>query len=320
MIRALLILVLLLGAGLAQAHQISLAVMQFKESAPGRYTLRWIAKPLEGEDRLRAIYPPHCVFDDPVLTCGDQGLVGTVGFEGLGSNQSAAMFRVIGLDGTTRVVTVTPSKPTARLAPTFDGAGWAGQWEVAEAYTGIGIQHIMLGIDHLLFVLGLMFVVGGGWALVKTITAFTLAHSVTLVAVTFGWVGVPEGYVNAMIALSIVFIAVEVWRKRRGLDSVTLRQPWLVAFGFGLLHGFGFANALIELGLPETAVPLALLAFNVGVEIGQLGFVLVVLALGACYRAMAMPWPRWAQDIPAYGIGGVAAYWFLDRLAVMVAV
>lgn len=318
-VRALLLALAILLTGPAAAHQISLAVLQFKETQAGRYTVRWVAKPLEGEDSLRPLFPPHCVLNDPILDCGKTGLVGQIGFEGLGSTQSAAMFRILGLDGVTRVATVTPSKPTARLAPSFEDETWEGRAEVAAAYTLIGIQHILLGIDHLLFVLGLMYVVSGTRALVKTVTAFTIAHSVTLALVTFGWVGVPEAYVNALIALSIVFIGVEVVRKRQGGTSLTLRHPWAVAFGFGLLHGFGFANALIELGLPDSSVPLALLAFNIGVEIGQLGFVLGVIMMQMSYRSLAFAWPRWVAQSPAYVIGGVASYWFLGRVAVLVA-
>ncbi|MCG8443013.1 MAG: HupE/UreJ family protein, partial [Caulobacterales bacterium] len=183
--------------------------------------------------------------------------------------------------------------------------------------TLIGVEHILLGVDHLLFVLGLMWISRTRWMLLKTITAFTLAHSVTLGAVTFGWVGVPESFVNAMIALSIVFVAVEVMNARAGRSTLTLRHPWAVSFFFGLLHGFGFANALINLGLPDAAVPLALLAFNIGVELGQIAFVFGVLALAWSYRVMRVAWPSWSQVAPAYAIGGLAAFWFYQRVEIL---
>ncbi|MGF1447133.1 MAG: HupE/UreJ family protein [Pikeienuella sp.] len=309
----------------AAAHVTELAVLSVQDRAPGaggfgdgRYMVGWEMKPSsEFGATLQPIFPEHCVFDEPLLDCGDRGLVGQLGFEGIGQGQSAALFKVFG-EGGVRVFTLTPAVPTALVAPDFDPTSWAGLAEIFGAYVQIGIEHILLGVDHLLFVLGLIWVARGGWMLVKCITAFTVAHSVTLVAVTFGWVGVPEVFVNAMIALSIAFIGVEVINAHRGEQTVTLRHPWAVSFGFGLLHGFGFANALIQLGLPDGAIPVALLAFNVGVEVGQLAFVFAVLALGWAYAVMRVTWPAWGRLIPAYVIGGLGAYWFIDRTATLI--
>ncbi|MFN3616206.1 MAG: HupE/UreJ family protein [Rubrimonas sp.] len=317
----LLILLAALAAALtaapARAHQTALAILSVVELQPGRYALRWENRPMLSDavedNAVYPIWPDHCVQDGPMLGCGDQGLSGRVGFAGLGATQSAAMFRIRALDGATQVVMLTPSAPTARVQPNFDPASWSGRAQILSAYTALGIEHILIGIDHLLFVLGLMWIASTRWALVRTITAFTVAHSLTLAAVTFGWVGVPEGFVNAMIALSIVFVGVEILRREAGRDSVTLRMPWLVAFGFGLLHGFGFANALLELGLPERAATLALFAFNLGVEIGQLAFVFLALALGWAWRAMTAPRPERAGPPAAYAIGALASFWFIDR-------
>jgi hypothetical protein len=196
---------------------------------------------------------------------------------------------------------------------TLDAAGWAGIAQVFTTYTALGIEHIAIGIDHLLFVLGLMLIAGSGGRMVRTITAFTVAHSVTLTAVSFAWIGVPEAFVNVMIALSIVFVGVEVMSKLAGRTTATLRHPEYVSFGFGLLHGFGFAGALVELGLPEGARIWALAAFNFGVEIGQLLFVLIVLALVWAWREMTAPVPPKLTAMTAYTIGGLAAFWFIDR-------
>lgn len=305
------------AAPIATAHQASLAILSATELTPGRYALRWENRPtfedLREDRGVAPIWPESCVADGPMLDCGPNRLTGEVGFTGLGATQSAAMVRIRALDGATQVVTLTPGAPVARVTPFFDPDSWTGQREILIAYATLGVEHILIGVDHLMFVLGLMWIAGGRWRLVKTITAFTVAHSITLGAVTFGWIGVPDGFVNAMIALSIVFIGVEILRREAGRDSVTLRAPWLVAFGFGLLHGFGFANALIELGLPERASLTALFAFNLGVEIGQLAFVMLVLAMAWAWRVMTAPLPARSAPPAAYAIGAVASFWFINR-------
>jgi hydrogenase/urease accessory protein HupE len=189
-----------------------------------------------------------------------------------------------------------------------------------QTYTLLGIGHILLGFDHLLFVLALLLLVDGTRRLIMTITAFTIAHSITLVFATLGFVSVPGPPVEAMIALSIVFVASEIIHGRQGRPGLTQRYPWVVAFAFGLLHGLGFAGALAEVGLPQASIPLALLFFNVGVEIGQLLFiaaVLLLLALGR--RVLAMTGrhepPGWLWRLPPYAIGGMASYWVFERVA-----
>jgi hydrogenase/urease accessory protein HupE len=178
----------------------------------------------------------------------------------------------------------------------------------------LGVEHILAGIDHLLFVLALLLIVRGSRRIVATITAFTIAHSLTLVAATLGWVHVPGPPVEAIIALSIVFVAAEVVHELRGKEGLTARAPWVVAFSFGLLHGLGFAGALAEVGLPQKAIPVALLTFNVGVELGQLLFVAVVLLLGAVFGRLMAAKPAWTTGAVAYGIGAVAAFWTLERV------
>ncbi|SDZ89032.1 HupE/UreJ family protein [Rubrimonas cliftonensis] len=308
-------------AASAEAHEASMSVVSVTEMQPGRYAARWDNRPSETGDadgvKVEPLWPEHCVADGPMLECGAEGLAGDVSFTGLGVAHSAAMIRIRALDGGVQVLMLTPSDPVAVARPNFDATSWSGRAELAGAYVNLGVEHILIGIDHLLFVLGLMWISGSGWGLVRTITAFTVAHSFTLAAVSFGWIGVPEAFVNAMIALSIVFIGVEILKADRGDTSFTLRNPWLAAFGFGLLHGFGFANALMELGLPEGAALLALLAFNVGVEIGQLVFVLLALGLAAGWRYMTAPMPRRSAPPAAYVVGSVAAFWFVERAAAL---
>ncbi len=182
----------------------------------------------------------------------------------------------------------------------------------------LGIEHILTGVDHLLFVLGLLLIVPDRWILLKTITAFTVAHSLTLAVATLGWADAPALPLNATIALSILFLGPEMIRARRGETSLALRQPWLVAFAFGLLHGFGFASGLTALGLPRSEIPLALLLFNVGVELGQLLFVGLFLLLVRSFRLLEIRWPGWTQLLPAYCVGSLGAFWTLDSLAKLI--
>lgn len=221
--------------------------------------------------------------------------------------------RLVRLDGTVQLERILPVDPSfiARPSP--------GSLEVVRTYTVLGIEHILGGFDHLLFVLALVLLVPGTRRLIATITAFTAAHSLTLAGATLGWVNVPGPPVEAAIALSIAFVASEIVHMRQGRTSLTQRYPWMVAFTFGLLHGFGFASALAEVGLPASSIPIALLFFNVGVEIGQLLFVGTVLALSAAgWRAvqrLQLPQPVWMWRVPPYAIGALASFWLIERLA-----
>ena len=186
------------------------------------------------------------------------------------------------------------------------------------SYLSIGIKHILLGVDHLLFVLGLLLIVHNRWMLIKTITAFTMAHSITLGIATLGYASAPVPPLNAAIALSILFLAPEIVRSWRDQTSFTIRHPWVVSFAFGLLHGFGFASGLSTIGLPQAEIPLALLLFNAGVEIGQIAFVLLILLLERSFRVLEMRWPRWAEMVPGYAVGSLGAYWTIQRTAILV--
>jgi hypothetical protein len=229
------------------------------------------------------------------------------------------LVRVTGLDGVTQTTRATPDAPSVAIAAT------ASAWSVAGTHLALGVEHILLGIDHLLFVLALVMLVKSWKTLAATITAFTLAHSITLAAATLGFVHVPGPPVEACIALSIVFVAAEIVRGRQappprpgmaqGQPGITARWPWVVAFTFGLLHGLGFAGALSEVGLPQQAIPLALLFFNVGVEIGQLLFVAAVLSGLALVRRFRVPNAPWIEQAPPYAIGAIAMFWVIERMS-----
>jgi hydrogenase/urease accessory protein HupE len=238
------------------------------------------------------------------------GLTGqTIHIDGLRSTLTDVLVRVERLDGTTLVSRIEPAEPSLVLIES------PGKLSIAATYFSLGVEHILLGIDHLLFVLALLMLVKGGRRLIGTITAFTVAHSITLAAATLGWAEIPSGPVEAVIALSIVFVASEIIHGLRGREGITARAPWIVALVFGLLHGFGFAGALREVGLPSHAIPIALLFFNVGVEAGQLAFVATVLVLVFALRRFETLLPARPLAYPAYGIGAVAAYWTLERVA-----
>ena len=300
----------------ALAHEPTIAVLELHDQGKGHYLGGWTLPPTD--ETLKPIFPSQCTWVPPQLDCGARGLVGQLSFEGLGSKQSATMIRVVSQKGDVQAYTVSAGNPFVTVA-TDPGTNIAVWLELANTYVNLGIDHILLGIDHLLFVLGLIWLVRDKWMLVKTITSFTVAHSISLAAATFGWVGVPTAPLNAAIALSIVFVGVEIVKLNRGEIGLTARYPWVVAFSFGLLHGLGFATALINLGIPRATLPPALLFFNVGVEIGQLAFVLVVLALIWAHRRAEATLPRWSASIPAYAIGTVATFWFLDRLPLLIA-
>ena len=235
-----------------------------------------------------------------------------IAFSNLSAARIDVLVRLERADGSVQLGRVLP------LDPRFVVTASPDAFEVVQTYTVLGIEHILTGFDHLLFVLALVILVKGVRRLIATITAFTVAHSLTLVAATLGWVHVPGPPVEAAIALSIMFVAAEFVHSRQGMNGLTERFPWIVAFTFGLLHGFGFASALSQVGLPQTAIPVALLFFNVGVEIGQLLFIAFVFAVIALARQVlrrfAMPQPAWTWRVPPYAIGSVAAFWAIQRI------
>jgi hypothetical protein len=321
--------VILLGVALAAAapalgHEVRPAYLELREIGAGRFSVLWKV-PARGEMRLslavrlparcKTTEPPRRVDAGGAITerwqveCAG-GLFGeSVTIDGLDATLTDVLARVERADGTSQVMRLTPT------APGFVVESAPRPLAVAATYVRLGIEHIWLGIDHLLFVLGLLILVQGRRRLIGTITAFTVAHSITLAAATLGVVRLSQAPVEAVIALSIVFVAGEIAHEQQGRSGWTRRWPWLVAFSFGLLHGFGFAGALREVGLPEQAIPIALLCFNLGVEIGQLAFLAAALPVIGWIRRTRFASPAWAWRLPAYGIGGVAAFWTIERVA-----
>ncbi|MEK9282566.1 HupE/UreJ family protein [Bradyrhizobium sp. ISRA442] len=317
MIRAcqaiLLLLVALALPRYVQAHEATLGVLEFREVRPGAFIGLWTMEPSIGAARVDLRVPPHCFLRLPEMNCGEKGLVGPITITNLGADMSAVLIKILPLSGEPRSYTISTANPVVSVLGT--AAPTLQTWiELARTYVNYGIDHILLGADHLLFVLGLIWIVGGGWKLVQTITAFTLGHSVSLAAAAWGLIGIPERPLNACIALSIVFVGVEIVKQQRGDPGLTARYPWAVAFTFGLVHGIGFASALAGLGLEPRLLPRALLFFNVGVEIGQLLFVLLVLSLIWAHRRLNAGLPRWGEALPAYAIGSISMFWFFGRL------
>ena len=234
-----------------------------------------------------------------------------VSIDGLAGTFTDVVARVELADGGVQGARLTPDQPyfTVAAAPTW--------LDTARTYFLLGVEHILLGIDHLLFVLALLLLVRNTWMLVKVITAFTVAHSITLAVTALGWAQIPQAPVEAVIALSIMFVAAETIRQRRNQDDLASKAPWVIAFAFGLLHGLGFGGALKEIGLPQSDVPLALLTFNLGVEAGQLLFVLTVLGLKTVFDRILEVKRPWARTAVGYGIGSLAALWFVQRFTLM---
>jgi hydrogenase/urease accessory protein HupE len=322
------LLCLVLLAPSLSAHEVRPAYLELTQTGAETYDVLWKV-PARGEDQRLALYvefprgsvtvtPPHRslvnhAFTERWTLKREGGLASTVvRIAGLEATLTDVLVRVQHLDGSTQVTRLTPA------APSFVVAAAPRAMEVAGTYLRLGVEHILLGIDHLLFVLALLILVEGTRRLVATITAFTLAHSLTLAGATLGFVHVPGPPVEAAIALSIMFVAAEIIRGRHGTVGLTRRFPWIVAFTFGLLHGFGFAGALSEVGLPHAAIPIALLCFNVGVELGQLlfiGSVLGALAVaGWIARRAGIALPGWRWRVPPYAIGAVAAFWLVQRV------
>ena len=307
-----------------QAHELRPGYLELRQSGAERFDVLWKV-PAQGKLKL-GIYarlPKSCTALSPVVSTAGGGaftdrwtvicaggLTGrTIAIDGLSGTLTDVLARIERLDGTSQVARLTPDEPSIVVEA-------APEWQqIAGTYLGFGVEHILFGIDHLLFVLALLLLVKAWRRLVATVTAFTVAHSLTLAAATLGYVHVPQRPVEAFIALSIVFVAAELVRLGRGEVSLSQRWPWVIAFAFGLLHGFGFAGALSEIGLPQQAIPLALLFFNIGVELGQLLFIAGVVAAGAVARRIVAPLPTWAPQLSAYAIGAVAASWTIERVA-----
>ena len=306
----------------ASAHEARPAYLQIDQVGPARYNVLWRTPLLSGmrlpvvlrfSDGIKLVTEPaerelpDSLVERSIIEVPD-GLVGQrITFLGLQASITDVLVRVKLKDGTVTTTLVRPSQPWIEVQAK------ESSFQVVKVFVLEGIEHILFGFDHLLFVLALMLIVRSTRTLLLTITAFTVAHSITLTFATLGWVTLPSGPVEIMIAFSIALVAAEIVAMQRGKTSLTISAPWIVAFAFGLLHGFGFASALKDLGLPQGDIPLALFCFNVGVEIGQLMFVALMLALAALVRKL-FEVPRRALEFSAYGIGIVAAFWTLERL------
>jgi hydrogenase/urease accessory protein HupE len=316
---------------MVHAHEVRPGYLQLKQIDALTYDLLWKI-PAKGERRL-GLYvrlPEDCRSEEKTssfvggayierwqVTCEDGLKDETITIDGLETTRTDVLVRVEYMNNQTKTARLTPSQPKFKLS------GTPGLVAVVQTYFKLGVEHILLGFDHLLFVMALLFLVEGRRRLVGTITAFTIAHSLTLAGATFGWVQVPQAPVEAIIALSIMFVAVEILHRYKGRGGIATSKPWVVAFIFGLLHGFGFAGALQEVGLPNDAIPLALAFFNVGVEVGQLMFVVAVLLffslINKLIRRHSAAAERSANTVTAfaqpaaYAIGTLAGFWLIQR-------
>jgi hypothetical protein len=324
-LQAILLAMLILGVFYAPAlaHKLQPAYLEISEQSSGTFNVLW-KRPLVGNQPMDIYprFPEICRnLTEPVLrpisssaverwlvSCGESGLANQeIVIDGLVKTVTDTLVRIDLSDGSMHTKVLRPDAPSWRVPEK------PSKLEVAKSYLMLGVEHILGGFDHLLFVLGLLLIVSSTRLLIKTITAFTLAHSVTLAMAALGFVHVPQTPVEAVIALSILFLATELSKQHRGEIGLTSKAPWLVALSFGLLHGFGFAGALSEIGLPQMDIPLALLFFNVGVEVGQLMFIAAVLVVMWTINKAKVQWPVWAEQIPAYAVGSLAACWFIQR-------
>ncbi len=307
----------------AHADEIRPAYLHLKQLTDEQFDVAWKV-PARGDNQRLSLYvqfePEVETVREPQAHMADQalhewwqiraesGLAGrAIEIQGLPRSNSEVIVHIDYLDGSSFVHRLTPSSSRVVIEAR------PGIMQVVATYFVLGIEHILIGIDHLLFVLVLLWLVDGLRKLIITITAFTLAHSITLSMASLGMVHIPIAPVEATIALSIVFVACEIVRHKQGAFSLTRERPWIVAFSFGLLHGLGFAAALGEIGLPQHAIPAALLFFNLGVEAGQIAFVFVILGLTALWQRLPLTLPRAAELLPVYVVGSVAAYWTIER-------
>jgi hydrogenase/urease accessory protein HupE len=315
----------LLARPAAHADEIRPAYLELREVAPGEFDVLW-QTPMMGDARLdlEPEFSGEAVPVSPVVTRTVPGnairtwtlrapaLRGqTLRIRGLERTVTDVLTRIAFLDGTVAINVLQPATPSVVVQER------QSRLALARSYVVYGIQHIIFGADHLLFVLGLLLIVADRWMLIKTVTSFTVAHSITLVVATLGFAHAPVEPLNAAIALSILFLGPEIARIWRGETSLTIRAPWLVAFVFGLLHGFGFAGALTGAGLPRGDLAVALLTFNIGVEIGQIAFVLLVVALERSFRQLEISWPPLIARAPGYLIGSAGAFWTIQRTAIL---
>lgn len=315
--------IFLLNISPSFAHIFAPSLYELKETGSDTVNARWKEPILRPRGAmLRPVLPPNCEGVGKVnfeyvdtgavaawnLECPG-GLIGkTVSVENIATSKADVLLRVELLDGRSIRQVLTESD-SSFVIPERESS-----LSVFKGYLLLGTEHILEGFDHLLFILGLVLIIGWSRQLLWTVTAFTVGHSITLGLAVLGFVNVPQQLTEAAIALSIYFLAIELYRSYKSHNTLMNRYPWIIAGLFGLLHGLGFAGALSEIGLPQTDVPLALLSFNIGIEIGQLVFVGLVLVAWAVLRRIPIVWPQFAKHTPAYLIGSLAVFWFLERM------
>ena len=312
----LLSLAALLFAAPAEAHSFDAATLTLTEEAEGKFAIDWrtTAKTLEGL-REPAQYPKSCRQQGALLECGPLGLVGNIDFPWLAGGESSVTVLIDWSNGSRFMRVVNGRSPTLTVYGIPPSAGLRFLGPIALDYTRLGVEHILTGFDHLMFVLAIAILVRNRKTLIAAISAFTVAHSLTLAATVLGWLSLPPAAVETMIALSIVLVCTECLRPT---DSLARRAPWLVTFAFGLLHGMGFASALLATGLPERHVPSALLFFNVGVELGQLAAIALFVVVGRLVMRIEQR-PAWTTRAFVYAMGCTAAFWSLERGVAMFA-
>jgi hydrogenase/urease accessory protein HupE len=319
------ILLLLLSANHCVADEIRMAYLELKENKKDNFSIIFKIPSKAGRKlNLTAKLPSTCKEISQIKTqlvnnaylnsweieCDGTILGSKISITGLKETNTNLLLHLEFIEGVSQTKVLTPENQS------YEVPGTNSSLQIAGTYTFLGIEHILEGFDHLLFVFALLLIAKSMRQLVLTITAFTLAHSITLAGVTFGYLKLPQQPIEAIIALSIIFLAMEIVHKKRGIDGIASRFPWIVSFTFGLLHGFGFAGALAEIGLPQQSVPLALLFFNVGVETGQLIFVTVVVLIGIILKKITRPLLlERARTLTVYGIGSLASFWFIERVS-----
>lgn len=314
----LLVVGLLCTSGPARSHELDSASLSLTEVAAGRFLVRWSTSSASLRELIDtpATFPAPCQLDGAYLECRPGGLVGTIEFPWLDGTLTRVMVDVSWQNGTRLLRVVDASAPRLKVYGIPESAGLAALAPIAVDYTELGIEHILLGFDHVFFVIALALLVQGRRRLVATVTAFTVAHSLTLGATVLGLVSLPSPPVEAAIALSIVLVCAECLRPA---ESLTRRAPWAVAFAFGLLHGLGFASVLLDIGLPEQRVPTALLFFNLGVEIGQLGIIAAVGGLRLLATRLQLR-RAWVSRGVIYAMGSLAAFWSIERIQAVLGV
>ncbi|MCE9625840.1 MAG: HupE/UreJ family protein [Deltaproteobacteria bacterium] len=308
----------------ALAHPLAPSLLEITERGGGESEILWktpISK--TPSDAMKPLLPEDCRKIQDIdmkrentayiehwrVACEKAWAGSSVGVQGFSSSQPNVIVRIVLANGLVYQQVLNTGTPSF-IVPERPQV-----WDVFKNYFTLGVKHILTGWDHLLFVLGLVLLVRGRRQLLWTITAFTFGHSITLSSAVLGWVHIPSAPVEALIAFSILILAVELLRKQDGKGTFFHRYPWALAFSFGLLHGLGFAGALAEVGLPVGEIPMALFSFNVGIESGQLLFIAGILLIQALLRPLPLPSIAKKMEIPAYGIGCLASFWFFERLA-----